>query len=158
MLNASKPKQQKYNEYNISCIMRLDGKKEKGLRMYANLQRAITPQTAISAGTWDNDIRSPRIKGSNGRGFWQALPTRIMERHTMHTGWSLHHKTLIDSGPYAKATVRTPWQHMIELTPDHTFTIAGLLHIIWQQGITTPLGTGVNTVGSIFHKKVLGPL
>ena len=77
----------------------------------------------------------------------------------MSTGRSLRHKALVNSGPYAGTTARTPQQHMIGLGPDHAPATTSLLRMRRQRPvITTPLGAGVATVGSVFRRKTLGPL
>ena len=107
----------------------------------------------------DNNTRVPRVQGSDGRRFCLALPGRIPERCAMSTGRSLRHEALVNSGPCADAAARTPQQRMIELGPDHAPTITSLLRTRRQQlVITTPLGAGVATVGSVFRRKTLGPL
>ena len=77
----------------------------------------------------------------------------------MSTGQSLRHKALVNSGPYAGATARTPQQRMIRLGPDHTPAMTSLLRACRQRPVvTTPLGAGVATVRSVFCRKMPGPL
>ena len=100
--------------------------------MHANLPRVTTPQAIIDARVQDNNIRAPRVRGSDGRGFCQVLPARILEGHATGTDQSLHHEALIHSGPYTETTARTPQQRMIGLGPDHTPITMSLLHIFRQ--------------------------
>ena len=52
-----------------------------------------------------------------------------------------------------------PQQRMIGLGPDHTPVMISLLRTRQQQPVvTTPLGAGVITVGSVFRRKTPGPL
>ena len=136
------------------CKMRRQ-KKKRELGIY-NLPCAHTPRIVRG---WDNNTGAPRVRGSDGRRFCLALPARIPERRATSTGQSLRHKALVNSGPYAGAAARTPRQRMIELGPDHTPATMSLLRTRRQQlVIATPLGAGVATVGSVFHRKTLGPL
>ena len=140
----------------IRHIVKCDSKKRKReLGMY-NLPCAHTPRIVRGR---DNNTGAPRVRGSDGRRFCLALPARIPERRATSTGQSLRHKALVNSGPYAGAAARTPQQRMIGLGPDHAPTTTSLLRARWQRlVIVTPLGAGIATVGSVFCRKMLGPL
>ena len=121
-----------------------------------NLPCAHTPPIVRGR---DDDTRTPRVRGSDGRRICLALPARIPERRATSTGRSLRHKALINSGPYAGTAARTPRQRMIGLGPDHTPAMMSLLHTRRQQPVVrTPLGAGVATVRSVFRRKTPGPL
>ena len=140
----------------IRHFIKCDSKKRKReLGMY-DLPCAHTPRIVRGR---DNNTGAPRVRGSNGRRFCLALPARIPERRATSTGQSLRHKALVNSGPCAGAAARTPQQRMIGLGPDHAPVTTSLLRARRQQlVITTSLGAGVATVGSVFHRKTLGPL
>ena len=141
---------------HVGHVVKCNGKKRKReLGMY-DLPCAHTP--CIVRGR-DNNTGAPRVWGSNGRRFCLALPVRIPERRATSTGQSLRHKALVNSGPYAGAAARTPRQRMIGLGPDHAPATTSLLRTRRQRLIiTTPLGAGVATVGSVLRRKMLGPL
>ena len=81
-------------------------KKKRELGM-CDLPCAHTPRVSISVRGRDNNTGPPRVWGSDCRRFCLALPARILERCATSTGQSLRHEALVNSGPYAGATVRT---------------------------------------------------
>ena len=153
----AKPKRQKYDRSTTctTCRKMQRQKKKRELGMH-DLPCAHTPRIVRGR---DNNTRAPRVWGSDGRRFCLALPATIPERRATSTGRSLRHEALVNSGPYAGAAARTPRQRMIGLGPDHTPATMSLLRARWQRPVvTTPLGAGVTTVGSVFCRKPPGPL
>ena len=125
--------------------------KQKGIRdgMHADLQHATPLLATIAAGAQDNNTRAPRARGSDDRGLYRALPTRVAERCATRTSFvGLRHEAVINSGPYTRATASITRQRVTGLSPDRTPATMGLLHAVRQQGIvTTPHRAGIHCVG-----------
>ena len=135
------------------------GTKEKGLGK-ADLQCAATPLATIDTRARDNNTRSPRGQGSDGRRLHCALTTRVAERRATSSGWiGLRYEALINSGPSARATASSTWQRVTGGFPYHTPTTMGLLHASRQRGIImTPHRAGVPCVRDATRRQTLGPL
>ena len=139
----------KYDKYNKVVLGNLMAKEDWRC---ADLPRAHTPQTSIGACIRDNNTRAPRVRGSNGRRFCQALPAGVAEGRATGTDRSLPHKALVRSGPHAGATVRTPQQCITGLGPDHMPTITSLLHACWQGVvIAAPLRAGISPIRGVIQ-------
>ena len=135
------------------------GTKKKGLGK-ADLQCAATPLATIDTRARDNNTRSPRGQGSDGRRLHCALTTRVAERRATSAGWiGLRYEALINSGPSARATVSSTRQRVTGGFPYHTPTMKGLLHASRQRGIImSPHRAGVPCVRDTTRRQTLGPL
>ena len=64
----------KYDKYNKVVLANWMAKEDWGI---CNLPRANTPQATIGSRARSNDTRTPRVRGSRGRRFCQALPAGL---------------------------------------------------------------------------------
>ena len=141
----------KYDKYDKAVLGDLTAKGDLGM---CNLPCAHTPRATIGSCRRDNDTRTPRVRGSGGRRFCQALPTGVAKGRATGTNRSLRHEAFIRSGPDAGAAMRTSRQRTIGLGPDRTPTTTSLLHARWQGVIAAALlGAGISPVGGVIQRQ-----
>ena len=141
----------KYDKYDKAALDDLTAKGDWGM---CNLPCAHTPRATIGSRRHDNNTRTPRVQGSRGKRFCQALPAGVAKGRATGTDQSLRHKAFVCSGPDTGAVTRTSRQRTIGLGPDCTPTTMSLLHARWQGVVATaPLGAGISPVGGVIQQQ-----
>ena len=138
----------------MTYVVQYDNDKRKGDWGMCDLPCADTPRAIIGSRRRDNDTRTPRVWGSRGRRFCQALPAGVAKGRATGTDRSLCHKVFVRSGPDTDAVMRTSQQRTIGLGPDCTPAMTSLLHARWQGVVATaPLGAGISPIRGVIQRQ-----